>query len=192
MGDSARHALFDRSRRAGDRLGRRRPCPHAGGRRDRLAGRPDARGNSLQGGRRRTRELGEAGVGVHRGAVRAALGTGTGRQISRGGASRCGATQSRPEGLLRTAAAHDEPLRRLLHDDQGELAARRPGGAGRQLRRGALSGFGTMAACAAGYLAAALATETEVPGYASLLGLARYDDPEFVAGLEKIARSSVL
>ena len=51
-------------------------------------------------------------------------------------ASRCGPAQSRPEGLLRTAAAHDEPLRRLLHDDEGELAPHRPGGTGRQLRRG--------------------------------------------------------
>ena len=57
---------------------------------------------------------------------------------------------------------------------------------------GALSGFGTMAACAAGYLAAALAAGAEVPGYAGRLGLARYDDPEFVAALGKIARSSVL
>ena len=57
---------------------------------------------------------------------------------------------------------------------------------------GALSGFGTMAACAAGYLAAALATGAEVPGYAGLLGLARYDDPEFVADLETIAHRSVL
>ena len=57
---------------------------------------------------------------------------------------------------------------------------------------GALSGFGTMGACGTGYLAAALATGAEVSDYASLLGLARYDDPEFIAGLEKIARSSVL
>ena len=57
---------------------------------------------------------------------------------------------------------------------------------------GALSGFGTMAACGAGYLAAALATGAEVPDYAARLGLARYDDPEFIAGLENIARSSVL
>ena len=57
---------------------------------------------------------------------------------------------------------------------------------------GALSGFGTMAACGAGYLAAAMATGAEVPDYAARLGLARYDDPVFVAGLEKIARSSVL
>ena len=149
--------------------------------------------NSLQARRRRTRELGQAGVGVYHGAVRAALGTGTGRQISRGGASRCGATQSRPEGLLRTAAAHDEPLRRLLHDDQGELAARRPGGAGRQLRRG-----GPVRLRHDGGVRGGVSRRRAgdggggVPDYAALLGLARYDDPEFVAGLEKIARSSVL
>ena len=57
---------------------------------------------------------------------------------------------------------------------------------------GALSGFGTMAACGAGYLAAALATGAEVPGYAGLLVLARYDDPSFVANLETIAHRSVL
>ena len=57
---------------------------------------------------------------------------------------------------------------------------------------GALSGFGTMAACGAGNLVAAMATGAEVPDYAARLGLARYDDPEFVAALEKIARSSVL
>ena len=57
---------------------------------------------------------------------------------------------------------------------------------------GALSGFGTMAACAAGYLAAALAAGAEAPGCAGLLGLARYDEPEFVAALETIAHRSVL
>ena len=57
---------------------------------------------------------------------------------------------------------------------------------------GAPSGFGTMAACGAGYLAAALATGAEVPGYAGLPGLARYDDPSFVANLETIAHRSVL
>ena len=67
-----------------------------------------------------------------------------------------------------------------------------PAGPGGSFVVGALSGFGTMGACAAGYLAAALATGAEVPDYAVRLGLARYDDPEFIAGLEKIARSSVL
>ena len=57
---------------------------------------------------------------------------------------------------------------------------------------GALSGFGTMAACAAGHLAAATATGAGVPDYAGLLGLGRYDDPGFVTRLENIAHRSIL
>ena len=57
---------------------------------------------------------------------------------------------------------------------------------------GALSGFGTMAACAAGYLAAASATGADVPDHARLLGLSRYEDPDFVAHLEAIAHRSIL
>ena len=57
---------------------------------------------------------------------------------------------------------------------------------------GALSGFGTMAACAAGHLVAAQAVGAEVPDFAKLLGLARYDDAQFVAHLEGIAHRSVL
>lgn len=57
---------------------------------------------------------------------------------------------------------------------------------------GALSGFGTMAACGAGYLVAAMATGAEVPDYAGRLGPARYGDPGFVARLEGIAHKSVL
>ena len=57
---------------------------------------------------------------------------------------------------------------------------------------GALSGYGTMVACAAGYLAAALATGAKLPDYAGILGPARYDDSDFVAGLERIAHRSVL
>ena len=57
---------------------------------------------------------------------------------------------------------------------------------------GALSGFGTMAACAAGYLAAALATGADVPDHAGLLGLSRYEDPDLIAHLEAIARRSIL
>ena len=57
---------------------------------------------------------------------------------------------------------------------------------------GALSGFGTMAACAAGHLAAATATGAGVPDYAGLLGLDRYDDPGFVTRLENIAHRSIL
>ena len=57
---------------------------------------------------------------------------------------------------------------------------------------GALSGFGTMAACGAGWLAAAAATGAELPGFAGLLGPSRYSDREFVAGLEKISHRSLL
>lgn len=57
---------------------------------------------------------------------------------------------------------------------------------------GALSGFGTMAACGAGYLVAAMAAGADVPDYAGLLGPARYGDPGFVADLETIAHRSVL
>ena len=57
---------------------------------------------------------------------------------------------------------------------------------------GALSGFGTMAACAAGYLAAALATGADVPDHTGLLGLSRYEDPDLITHLETIARRSIL
>ena len=57
---------------------------------------------------------------------------------------------------------------------------------------GALSGFGTMAACAAGHLAAALATGANVPDHAGLLGLSRYEDPDLIAHLQTIARRSIL
>ena len=67
-----------------------------------------------------------------------------------------------------------------------------PAGPGGSFVVGALSGFGTMGACGAGYFAAAMAAGAEVPDYAARLGLARYDDLVFVAGLEKIARSSIL
>ena len=57
---------------------------------------------------------------------------------------------------------------------------------------GALSGFGTMAACGAGYLVAGMAAEAAMPDFSGLLGLSRYDVPDFVAGLERIAHRSVL
>lgn len=46
---------------------------------------------------------------------------------------------------------------------------------------GALSGFGTMAACATGELCAAWVTGNAVPDYAQTLTLARYDDPALMA-----------
>ena len=57
---------------------------------------------------------------------------------------------------------------------------------------GALSGFGTMAACASGFIAANLITEGDLPDYAAKLGLSRSEDAAFVAGLKQKARASVL
>jgi len=51
---------------------------------------------------------------------------------------------------------------------------------------GALSGFGTMASCAAGELVAAWVASTELPDYAQQLSLARYDDPAYVASLASV------
>lgn len=48
---------------------------------------------------------------------------------------------------------------------------------------GAMSGFGTMAACAAGELTAAWVLGNELPDYAPVLSSARYDDAELMAVL---------
>ncbi len=50
---------------------------------------------------------------------------------------------------------------------------------------GALSGFGIMAACAAGELLAAHLTGSELPSYAPWFLLERYDDPEYQRLLEE-------
>ena len=57
---------------------------------------------------------------------------------------------------------------------------------------GALSGLGTMAACAAGHLVAASATGADVPDHADLPGLSRYDAPGLITHLEDIAYRSIL
>ncbi len=57
---------------------------------------------------------------------------------------------------------------------------------------GALSGFGTMAACAAGELAAKWVRGLTLPDYASSLSLARYDDAELMAGLASQGSRGVL
>lgn len=57
---------------------------------------------------------------------------------------------------------------------------------------GALSGFGTMAACAAGELGAAWIAEQGLPDYAPHLGLARYRDKALMAELEGAASRGVL
>lgn len=57
---------------------------------------------------------------------------------------------------------------------------------------GALSGFGTMAACAAGELCAKGITGETLPGYAEKLGLARYDDEELMGELIGAGSKGVL
>jgi len=57
---------------------------------------------------------------------------------------------------------------------------------------GALSGFGTMSACAAGALCADWIAGAELPGYARQLSPARYDDEAFVAELAAAPSKGVL
>ena len=57
---------------------------------------------------------------------------------------------------------------------------------------GAISGFGTMAATAAGAVAAAWVTDAKQPFYANALTLARYEDAPLIAELRDTARRGVL
>jgi glycine/D-amino acid oxidase-like deaminating enzyme len=57
---------------------------------------------------------------------------------------------------------------------------------------GALSGFGSMSACAAGSLCAAWIADGELPAYALPLSLARYDDPELMAEIGTAANKGIL
>ncbi len=57
---------------------------------------------------------------------------------------------------------------------------------------GALSGFGTMAACASGALVAAAISGTPLPAYAQKLTLARYEDAAFMAELAENESKGVL
>lgn len=50
---------------------------------------------------------------------------------------------------------------------------------------GGLSGFGLMAACAAGELIGAYICGADLPAYAPAFALARYDDPAYLAALER-------
>jgi glycine/D-amino acid oxidase-like deaminating enzyme len=49
---------------------------------------------------------------------------------------------------------------------------------------GALSGYGLMAACAAGALLAAHVTGATLPSYAGAFAVERYDDPAYQRALE--------
>jgi glycine/D-amino acid oxidase-like deaminating enzyme len=57
---------------------------------------------------------------------------------------------------------------------------------------GALSGFGSMSACAAGAIGAAWIAGGDLPDYATQLGLARYEDKKLMAELESVANKGIL
>jgi glycine/D-amino acid oxidase-like deaminating enzyme len=57
---------------------------------------------------------------------------------------------------------------------------------------GALSGYGLMAACAAGELLAAWVAGSDLPDEARYLSLARYDDPAVAGALASEAPSGEL
>jgi glycine/D-amino acid oxidase-like deaminating enzyme len=57
---------------------------------------------------------------------------------------------------------------------------------------GALSGFGTMAACSTGSVCAAWVTGGELPSYAKPLSLARYDDAALMSELAALSSRGVL
>jgi len=57
---------------------------------------------------------------------------------------------------------------------------------------GALSGFGSMSACAAGEMCAAWIVDGELPDYASQLSLARYSDVELMTELTNAASKGLL
>jgi glycine/D-amino acid oxidase-like deaminating enzyme len=57
---------------------------------------------------------------------------------------------------------------------------------------GSLSGYGTMAACAAGELAAAWITDSRRPAYATSLNLARHADEKLMMELTSAKAKGVL
>jgi D-arginine dehydrogenase len=57
---------------------------------------------------------------------------------------------------------------------------------------GALSGFGSMSACAAGALCAAWISGGELPDYADQLSMARYADKDLMAELENAQSLGIL
>ncbi len=54
---------------------------------------------------------------------------------------------------------------------------------------GAFSGFGVMAAAAAGELASKYVTGADLPEYAKAFALSRYDDPAYLAEIEMITNT---
>jgi glycine/D-amino acid oxidase-like deaminating enzyme len=57
---------------------------------------------------------------------------------------------------------------------------------------GAVSGYGIMSACGVGDLLAAHVAGTNLPAYAPAFALARYEDAEYVKGLESWGESGQL
>jgi len=57
---------------------------------------------------------------------------------------------------------------------------------------GAMSGFGTMAACAAGDLCAAILTDDDIPHYATALSPQRYEDKSLMAEINSLAHRGIL
>jgi glycine/D-amino acid oxidase-like deaminating enzyme len=57
---------------------------------------------------------------------------------------------------------------------------------------GALSGYGTMGACASGALCAAWLAEAKLPDYAAALSMTRYDDHALMAELAALNSKGVL
>ena len=57
---------------------------------------------------------------------------------------------------------------------------------------GALSGFGSMSACAAGSLCAAWIAAGDLPDYAAQLSLARYDDRQLMTEIENTENRGIL
>ncbi len=67
-----------------------------------------------------------------------------------------------------------------------------PCGAPGSFVAGALSGFGSMSACAVGAIGAAWIAGGDLPGYATQLSPARYDDEELMAELESVVNKGIL
>ena len=57
---------------------------------------------------------------------------------------------------------------------------------------GAMSGFGTMAACAAGELCAQRILDADLPDYARPLSLERYQDAELLAEINALSSRGIL
>lgn len=93
------------------------------------------------------------------------------------GASRLNPALTKYIGQLPRAMHHYGGWYTMTEENWPLIGAMGPPGA---FMNCALSGFGTMAACAAGELCAALVCDAEVPDYAAGFSLDRYDDPELM------------